>query len=322
MIGEVFLLRRDNYFDRGVRALLCIAIPVLTLILAWSLVHGAALRNAEAARPRMPGDDRRPMPEMIGESVSSGRPLFSQDEPPAVPKPSPEWTFYVLEYHNFTLDPAQATPYTITLDALRRDLDWLRGSGYTTILPRELAAGRLDSGGALPQKAVLLTFDDGYESNYTLAYPVLREYGAKAAVSLITARIDGGAKGFLSWPECRVMAGSGLVEFASHTNDLHLLGDVKGIERLAGETQEDYAARVFSDLKKSVDRISGETGQTPTAFTYPLGNMDAWAEDFLHEHFAVTFAGGYAPARYGDSLYRLPRYNITDDHPASEYLPE
>ena len=314
-------MRRDNFFDRGVRALLRVAVPVLTLVLAWTLVRGAALHGAKAEPPRKPGDDRRPMPEMIGASVSPDQPLFSRDELPDVPKPSPGWTFYVLEYHNFTLDLAQATPYTMTLDALRRDLDWLRDHGYTTVLPRELAAGRLDSGEALPKRAVLLTFDDGYESNYTLAYPVLREYGAKAVISLITARIDGETAGFLSWPECRVMAGSGLVEFASHTNDLHLLGDVKGIERLTDETQEDYAARVFSDLQKSVERIRIETGQTPTAFTYPLGNMDEWAEDFLRAHFAVTLAGGYAPARY-DSLYRLPRYNITDDHPASEYLPK
>ena len=47
--------------------------------------------------------------------------------------------FTVLEYHDFTDDPARATDYTMTTDALRRDLDWLRDKGYVTILPRELA---------------------------------------------------------------------------------------------------------------------------------------------------------------------------------------
>ena len=235
-------------------------------------------------------------------------------------KPAPDWRFFVLEYHNFTDDPAQATDYTMTISGLRRDLDFLRDRGYTTILPRELAAGQHDSGAPLPQKAVLLTFDDGYESNYTLAFPLLREYGAKAAVSLITARIDEGASGFLSWDACREMAKSGLIEFASHTNDHHIRNDADGIERRDGESEEDYLARISYDLETSVTRILLETGQRATAFTYPLGRMEPWAEPFLQQHFSVTFSGVYGRARYGNSLYQLPRYNISDVHPASEYM--
>ena len=228
--------------------------------------------------------------------------------------------FTVLEYHDFTDDPAKTTDYTMTTDALRRDLDWLRGQGYVTILPRELAAGRCDDGSPLPEKAVMLTFDDGYASNYTLAFPILQEYGAKAAVSLITARIDAGKSGFLSWEQCREMAASGLIEFASHTNDLHISDEVLGINRMDGETEEEYAARVFPDLETSVARIEAETGQCVTTFTYPLGDMEEWAEPFLREHFAVTLSGIYGRAHYGDSLYHLPRCNVSDAHAAREYV--
>lgn len=228
--------------------------------------------------------------------------------------------FTVLEYHDFTDDPAKATDYTMTTDALRRDLDWLRSHGYTTILPRELAAGRCGDGSPLPEKAVLLTFDDGYESNYTLAFPILREYGAKAAISLITARIDAEKPGFLTWEQCREMAASGLVEFASHTNDLHISDEVMGINRKDGETEEEYAARVFPDLETSIARIEDETGQDVTTFTYPLGDMEEWAEDFLRGHFAVTLSGIYGSAHYGDPLYHLPRCNVSDAHAAREYV--
>ena len=228
--------------------------------------------------------------------------------------------FTVLEYHEFTDDPARATDYTMTTDALRRDLDWLRDKGYVTILPRELAAGLCDDGSPLPEKAVLLTFDDGYESNYTLAFPILQEYGAKAAISLITARIDAEKPGFLSWEQCREMAESGLVEFASHTNDLHISDEVLGINRMDGETEEEYDARVFPDLETSVERIETETGQRVTTFTYPLGDMEQWAEPFLREYFAVTLSGVYGRAHYGDSLYHLPRCNVSDTHAAREYV--
>lgn len=228
--------------------------------------------------------------------------------------------FTVLEYHDFTDDPEKITDYTMTTGALRRDLDWLRDRGYVTVLPRELAAGCRDDGSPLPEKAVLLTFDDGYESNYRYAFPILQEYGAKAAISLITSRIDAEKPGFLSWDECREMAASGLVEFASHTNDLHIRDGVLGINRMEGETEEEYGARVFPDLETSIRRIEAETGQPVTAFTYPLGDMEDWAESFLREHFSVTFSGVYGRAHYGDSLYRLPRCNASDKHPASEYV--
>lgn len=228
--------------------------------------------------------------------------------------------FTVLEYHNFTENAESVTDYTMTTAALRRDLDWLRDHGYTTILPRELAAGALDDGSPLPKKAVLLTFDDGYASNYTLAFPILQEYGAKATISLITSRIDDPLSGFLSWEQCREMAQSGLVEFASHTHDFHIRDEVLGIERMEGETREAYEARVFPDLSLSIARIEEETGQRALAFTYPLGNMELWAEDFLRAHFSITFSGIYGRGHFGGSLYRLPRCNVSDKHPAQEYV--
>ena len=200
-------------------------------------------------------------------------------------------------------------------EELEKQLQYLSENGYETIFFEDLA--HIEQ----YEKPVMLTFDDGYESNYTLAFPILREYGAKAAISLITSRIDERADGFLTWDECREMAKSGLVEFASHTNDCHIRPDAPGIERKSGEDEETYISRISADLQTSITRIELETGQNVTTFTYPLGKMELWAEPFLQQHFAVTLSGVYGTARYGDSLYHLPRYNITDLHPASEYLP-
>ena len=213
-------MRRINLFSYGMMSLFKLAVRVLVIVLAVTF-----LRQAHPAQPAPsypPRFDRCAMPETAIATPSS-------PEESNAAKPAPDWRFFVLEYHNFTDDPAQVTDYTITISGLRRDLDFLRDRGYVTILPRELAAGQLDDGAPLPQKAVLLTFDDGYVSNFTLALPLLREYGAKAAVSLITARIDEGTSGFLSWDECREMAKSGLVEFASHTHDHHIHNDAMSI---------------------------------------------------------------------------------------------
>lgn len=76
------------------------------------------------------------------------------------------------------------------------------------------------------------------------------------------------------------MAKSGLVEFASHTNDCHIRPDAPGIERKSGEDEETYISRISADLQTSITRIELETGQNVTTFTYPLGKMELWAERF------------------------------------------
>lgn len=112
---------------------------------------------------------------------------------------------------------------TVTAGRMEEDLKWLRDNGYHTVLPRELADGE-----DLPKKAVLLTFDDGYRSNYQLLYPLLEKYRMKAVISIITCMPDLPADNFLSWDMCREMTDSGLVEIGSHTNHLHNLGDRGG----------------------------------------------------------------------------------------------
>lgn len=226
----------------------------------------------------------------------------------------------ILMYHDLHEDAAlcESTDWTLQPEKLREDLIWLRDHGYTTVLPRELAAGRLDDGAPLPGKCVVLTFDDGYESNFTLAQPILEEYGAKAAVAVIVGRI-GVEAGFLTWDECRAMAQSGVWEFGSHTYDRHIREDALGVSRLDGETREDYTARIASDIAQSVAVLRRELGQEVRYFAYPLGKVDAWCDDILAPYFDVTVTTEYGRAASGQ-LKKLPRYNVTQRVRAADHL--
>ena len=95
---------------------------------------------------------------------------------------APDEPLAVLMYHHFVADGEECSEWTTTDACFREDLAWLRDHGYTFVLPRELAAGE-----PLPEKPVMLTFDDGYNSNYTIAYPILEEFGAKAVIAVITS---------------------------------------------------------------------------------------------------------------------------------------
>ena len=85
--------------------------------------------------------------------------------PKAVREPLP-----VLMYHHLVEDGQDCNDMTVTPSKLRSDLETILALGYTPVLPRELAAG-----GPLPEKPILITFDDGYRSNYKLLYPILQE---------------------------------------------------------------------------------------------------------------------------------------------------
>ena len=204
----------------------------------------------------------------------------------------------------------------LTDTRFREDLEWLANHGYTTVLPSQLAAGE-----ALPERAVMLTFDDGYRSNYELAYPLLQEYQAKAVISVIGEYIQTEDPFFLTWNMCHEMAQSGLVEIGSHTYASHD-DSQHGIKRLKGEDRAHYEARVFPDLQTSIDLIEENVGAAPQFFAYPNGLTEHWASDFLREHFAVTVTTRHGRADISGGLYDLKRCNVSMGVPVSHILPE
>ena len=233
--------------------------------------------------------------------------LFTGCQPAAAPTPAANTTLYVLMYHHFVVPGEDCNDVTTTTDRFREDLKWLVDNGYTFVLPRDLA-----SGAPLPEKAVMITVDDGYTSNYDLAFPILKEFNAKAVIALITHCMDY-VDWAMTWDMCREMAQSGLVEFGSHTHNFHKYDETYGaygIQRRPKESQAEYEARVFADLQTSIDLIEANVGQEVLYFAYPHGKTDRWSDQFLREHFKVTTTTQVAPADISKGLYQLARYNI------------
>ena len=221
---------------------------------------------------------------------------------------------YVLMYHSVIPDGGECGEWVTTESQLRADLQWMAEHGYTTVLPGELAAGK-----PLPERAVLLTFDDGYGNNYSVAFPLLKEYGAKAVFSMIVERTVTEFHGFLDWGMCREMLESGLAEIGSHTYNLH--DPLHGIQRLGGESWQSYEGRVFADIENSIQVLESTLGCKINFFAYPYGKTDTWASSFLQEHFAVTATTKERTADVSGGFYELPRYNINSVRTARNVLP-
>jgi biofilm PGA synthesis lipoprotein PgaB len=164
---------------------------------------------------------------------------------------SPVWaaqSFIALAYHNVEDTEPDQTYVGVSTERLISQLSWLQRNGYQPVTVDDLLAAR-DGGKPLPDKAVLLTFDDGYESFYTRVFPVLKAFRFPAVLALVGAWLEGGTDTtvryapdkirpeqtavvqfgdlkvrrdqFLTWDQLREIRDSGLVEIGSHSHDAH-----------------------------------------------------------------------------------------------------
>lgn len=195
-------------------------------------------------------------------------------------------------------------------------MQYLASHGYRTITLTRFES-MLDRKQAIPPGTVMITFDDGYESVYRYAFPVLKRYHFPATVFLITSLVgknptnpDPAAITYLTWFQAREMYKSGLVDFQSHTHDLHryLPGQPLPGPALVVSPPE----QALADLKASRRAISEHLGYLPTALAYPYGAHTA-------ETARLARQAGFCPAfttRPGPSLppdlqpYALPRVPV------------
>jgi biofilm PGA synthesis lipoprotein PgaB len=206
----------------------------------------------------------------------------------------------VLSYHEIADRGEALVPvYAVTPTNFLRQMDWLRNHGYSFVGVGAVLAAR-EGRRPLPPRAVLVTFDDGYQSVYEHAWPVLKMFRIPAVINVVggwleakdTVNFDGKdlpRDKLLSWKELREMTESGLVEIGSHTFDLHrgIPGNPQGNMQPAGTTRrylplerrhEDEAAyrkRIQADLERNDALIRRHTGRSPRVIAWPYGRYNA-----------------------------------------------
>ena len=222
------------------------------LLLFLALLLAAGLWSYAQACKRAVIVLRTPSPAAAAAVFSETAPMIS------VPLPADSRESIklpILMYHGIAGSSTEESEYFIKAERLESDLKWLRDNGYTTILPSQMIA-YATNGARLPQKPIILSFDDGYCNNYTYAFPLLQKYQATAVIALMNA--------------------SGLVEFASHTYNLHHIEKSrKGADRKPGESLEDYTRVLTDDLQRNQDAIAAAIGKPPQVFAWPYGAYPA-----------------------------------------------
>lgn len=222
--------------------------------------------------------------------------------------------------------------YVITPEQLENDMKWLADNGYTSVTAQQIIDHTLNNY-TLPQKSVLITFDDGFYNNLSVALPVLKKYKMHAVISIVGRFTDEYAENdphsdsysYLTWNDISELTDSGYVEFGNHTYDMHsAIGRRKGCSKMENESDDEYKSALTDDILKLQNEFSQHSHDKPLVFAYPFGCVSKESTDILKEiGFKMTFncreKGNYI-TRDPDCLFEIFRYNRNGNYSTEEFM--
>ena len=243
----------------------------------------------------------------------------------AIVDPDEVGSVSVIMYHNFVSEEDIASgiefeEYSISPEDFEQDLIWLKENGYVTITSRELLYF-LENKEPIPEKAVIISIDDGSWGVYTNAWPLLKKHGMKADFNVIGAQIDatwemlheGGTREgepapFCTWEELVEMQTSGEINICSHTYGMHVYDREKrvGMSMMENESPESFAQAVIKDYNLAKSCIEGWTGIMTDTVAYPYSKRSDLGDKIVLENtgYKILMAGDKARGTVGNYFVR------------------
>ncbi|MEP7285332.1 MAG: polysaccharide deacetylase family protein [Chloroflexota bacterium] len=254
-----------------IRSLLKRAVPILLLILP--LVSASA-------EPRLYAEGKSPK--------TSSSTLLRRVRVP------------ILMYHYISVPPPDADKYrldlSVTPDNFRRQMQWLKEHGYRTISPDDFMAA-VERGKKLPDRPVLVTFDDGYIDAYTNAFPILRSVGFKGTFFIVTDWLDENKQGYLNWTQAKEMSQWGM-SIENHSR------------RHEDMRKRDHDWLIY-EILGPIESIEAHIGVRPLFFCYPAGQFDLnVVRELRAAGIEAAFTTNDGTYGYSDDMLRLPRVRI------------
>jgi peptidoglycan/xylan/chitin deacetylase (PgdA/CDA1 family) len=230
----------------------------------------------------------------------------------------------VIMYHHMLKDTSKLGRYTISPAMFESDLRYLKEHGYESITVGQLI-DHAETGAPLPEKPVLITFDDGYESFYTYAWPLLKQYGFKATLSVIGVYTDRYSENPDHHVNYSHVTWDGTVEIACHSYDMHREGGPRrGVSRMKGETADQFRAALTADTERFQAQLQKCLGAQTVIYTYPFGLVSDDALSVLKELGFKAALICYEKPNYftgsKEELYSILRFNRTPNKDVAELV--
>lgn len=234
----------------------------------------------------------------------------------------------VLMYHHFEEASSEGT--VVSAARFREQIKAIYDAGYHSVtIPQVISY--VQNGDPLPDKPVLITMDDGYTSNLTIAAPVLEEFGMCTTVFVIN--INEGEDAYphsgepfwqdrFSFEEALPWVEKGVIDLQSHTFDMHQLAEYgfsgrDGALRKDGESDEDYRQALLEDADACRKRRKGRVPGELNALAYPFGFYTIKTDQIMAEAgYQLTVTTDDRPNRLKlhdmNCLRMMGRINVTD----------
>ena len=211
----------------------------------------------------------------------------------------------ILMYHEIAARPDTKSRLAVSPDQFAAQVEYLHDAGFTTLTFTQAAAALAGDPGRLPERAVVLTFDDGYADFHSQALPLLDKYGFTATVFVTTGWIAdagrysaGPALGpMLSWNQIREVAAAG-VEIGAHSHGHPQLDQISG-------------SQLKDELTTPKELLEEGTGQPVPSVAYPFGYSSAQVRQAVRAAgYGHACAVANATARPGADELAVPRLTV------------
>ncbi len=307
--------RGRNGSDRSQRM---VVVAAVALVLLAGLFFGVRavlgrLRDKPAASvtKMVTGKPQPKVPATSGASAPSAKtPPPSALAPSAVPvsNPATDQAVPVLMYHHIM--PVPNNFIAISPSTFDAQMRYLHDHGWHPVTMAQLEAFVL-TGKRLPERPVLITFDDGRMNQLTYGVPILKKYGFTATFFVVKKWIDGSSKSFLHVPELKRLIADGY-DVESHTTNHMMVRRFQSRTTKQWESYESMKARTWYPTYGMRMWMDSVLGLNVTAVAYPGGGYDLVTSQRLMKEAGYTLAfttdSGYVTYK-GPSPLLLPRWN-------------
>ena len=225
----------------------------------------------------------------------------------------------IIMYHQISENSSLWGDYVIPEKLLDSDFNYLKDNGYTPIKIKDLI-DFTEGKKLLPQKPVIITFDDGQRSFLTKVLPLLEKYNFPANTIIVGSLVDlytengetDDRYAYLNWNDIKILSEHPLVEIGHHSYNFHSLGLRRGMGKIYGESNSAYTEIIKTDIKTLNDKLILNVGFVPYIMAYPYGIKNKTLEEIVKsEGFSVTLSCRECINKIsvGDELFDLGRFN-------------
>ena len=248
----------------------------LDLPLTWAVTTDVSSLSADAPLPPSPS--------------------VTEPEPEPEPEPPEPGDIFGIMYHDLTTDVSQTSVWRTTPDCMRDDLETLAELGYLPLSIEDYLTGDYEIG----PDYYIVTFDDGYTSNLTLAQPLLKELGVPAVVFIITDNVA--MPGHMTWDEIRQMQADGVFTIYSHTHT-HISASSVSTDTFLKDERTAWAL-----LEENLGELPYKILSYPNG-AYTQATMKALAKEG-YQLFTIQNNPWWYDPENNDGIYYLRRYNV------------